>query len=115
MVKNPQRYLASADLVIASSYMSILEAAAIGKPIIAIANSELKEDYLEGHPLRKYIKVVKNAEELVRTIRGLYKGLALDFQGQALNDLKSARVWAMGQTAEKLADVYEELWSIRLA
>jgi glycosyltransferase involved in cell wall biosynthesis len=103
MVKNPQKYLVDADVVITSSYMSMLETAAMGKPIIAVANSELKEDYLEGHPLRKYIKVVENMDEL-------YKGLTLASQGETLRGLGAAREWALKQTPEKLADEYEELW-----
>ncbi|MBI5356151.1 glycosyltransferase family 4 protein [Candidatus Collierbacteria bacterium] len=112
MVKDPQKYLVAADVVITSSYISMLEAAAMGKPIIAIANNPLKEDYLNCHPLRKYIKVVKNVEELIKIIRGLNKGLASpQQQGQAL---KNANRWATRQTAEKLADEYESLWKISI-
>ena len=59
MVKDPQKYLVDADIVITSSYMSMLEAAAMGKPVIAIGNSELKEDYLNCHPLRKWMRFVR--------------------------------------------------------
>ncbi|MBI2309999.1 glycosyltransferase family 4 protein [Candidatus Collierbacteria bacterium] len=112
MVKDPEKYLVDADVVITSSYMSMLEATARGKSVIAVANNELKKDYLDGHPLRKYIKVVKNADELIRVIKGLYKGPALDSQGRALKDLRSAYLWALKQTPEKLADAYESLWKI---
>lgn len=111
MVKNPQKYLTAADVVITSSYMSMLEAAAIGKPIIAIANNELKMDYLNCHPLRKWIAVARNAEELTRIIRGLYKGPALrEQQGRALRDIENARDWAEKQTSEKLVREYENSW-----
>ena len=111
MVKNPLKYLVDADVVIASSYMSMLEAAAMGKPIIAIANNELKMDYLTTHPLRKWIKVVKNAEELIEEIRGLYKGPTLLQQQD--RTLKNASRWAIRQTPERLADTYESLWGIK--
>ena len=107
MVKNPLKYLVDADVVIASSYMSMLEAAAMGKPVIAIANNELKMDYLNCHPLRKWIKVVKNVDEL-------YKGLTLASQGETLRGLGAAREWAIKQTPKKLADSYESLWKISI-
>ena len=99
MVKDPQKYLVDADIVITSSYMSMLEAAAMGKPVIAIGNSELKEDYLNCHPLRKWMRVCKNSEELVGRIASL----------QLRKDaIRAARDWAVGQTPERLADVYED-------
>ena len=107
MVAEPWRYLADASVVIASSYLAILEAAGMGKPVIAIANNPLKRDYLEGHPMRKYFRVAGNAEELAEELHnGLYKGPAFDYKGRA---------FASGQTAGKLADVYEELWNLKLA
>ena len=107
MIKNPWKYLVDADVVITSSYMSMLETAAMGKPIIAIANNELKMDYLNCHPLRKWIKVVKNVDEL-------YKGLTLASQGETLRGLGAAREWAIKQTPKKLADSYESLWKISI-
>ncbi len=108
MVAEPWKYLEKAEVVIASSYLAISEAMAMGKPVIAVANNPLKEDYLEGHPLRKYFKVVGDAEELAREIlhNGLYKGPAFGYKGRA---------FVLGQTAGKLADVYEELWNLKSA
>jgi glycosyltransferase involved in cell wall biosynthesis len=102
MVKNPQKYLIGADAVITSSYMSMLEAAAMGKPIIAIRDNQLKGDYLNCHPLRKYIVICKNSRELARRIA------SLQFRKDAI---RSARDWALRQTPEKLASEYEKLWS----
>jgi glycosyltransferase involved in cell wall biosynthesis len=106
MMREPWKYLADAEVVIASSYLAILEAAAMGKKIIAVANNPLKRDYLESHPLRRYFEVAENSNELANVIN---KGPALPRQGRAL------RAWARGQTAERLANVYEELWNSKLA
>ncbi len=105
MVNNPQKYLAEADVVITSSYMSMLETAAMGKPIIAIANNPLKEDYLDGHPLRNYIEICKNSGELI--------GRIASFQPRK-DAILAAQRWALKQTPERLADVYEELWNLKL-
>jgi len=108
MIKNPQKYLINADVVITSSYMSILEAAAMGKPVISVANSELKEDYLNCHPLREWIKVVKNTEELTNAIREVQEGTKKYKKRQKC--LNKTRAWVIKQTTERLADVYEEVW-----
>ncbi len=84
----------------------------MGKPVIAVANNPLKRDYLEGHPLRKYFEVVGNSDELV--------GLIKEKEGKKNEkDQKDRRekgnTWALGQTAEKLADVYEKLWNSKSA
>jgi glycosyltransferase involved in cell wall biosynthesis len=112
MVAEPGKYLAEAEVVIASSYLAILEAAAMGKRIVAIANNPLKRDYLEGHPIRKYFEVVGDAEELAHEIiKRSHPGIR---QGDSFaQNLAKARKWARGQTAERLADEYEELWGIK--
>lgn len=124
MVENPWKYLVGAEVVIASSYLAILEAAALGKRIIAVADNPLKRDYLEGHPLRGYFKVVGSAEKLVGEITDKsykdYKDYKEREKGE--KDQKDEKgegkagegnTWALGQTAEKLGDEYEELWRIK--
>ncbi len=109
MIKNPWKYLGGADVVIASSYLAILEAAAMGKPVIAIANNPLKRDYLEGHPMRRGFEVVGSSDELAEIITNKnYKG----YKGYK-NNLSKTRAWARGQTAGKLAGEYEELWKLK--
>jgi len=104
MLEEPWRYLVDAEVVIASSYLAILEAAAMGKRVIAVANNPLKRDYLEGHPLRKYFRVVGSVEELIEETPRLGGESPL-----------RAKLWALGQTSGKLVDVYEELWNSKLA
>lgn len=104
MVKNVNKYLAKADVVIASSYLSIMEAMALGKPVIAITDNPLKKDYLKCHPMAGNFKTVETAEELLNLMRSdltLHPG---NFKG------RTSKKWALEQTAEKLVELYLKLW-----
>lgn len=53
-VPNLDKYIAKADKVWASSYLTILQAFAAGKPVLAVYDNQLKRDYLK--PLTRYLK-----------------------------------------------------------
>lgn len=115
MIKDVKKYLEKADIVIASSYLSIMEAMALRKPIVAIANNPLKRDYLECHPMRKRIKIAETAEELKSLMRSdLLVGdqtSQADCHGPPEAALAmTAMKWARKQTPEKLAKLYMKLW-----
>lgn len=105
MVENVNQYLEKADLVIASSYLSIMEAMAMGKPVIAIANNPLKWDYLNCYPMAERIKIVETADQLANLLRSDLAILPGKFKGQT-----SPALWVMKQTPEKLAELYLKLW-----
>ena len=100
MLKDVNKYLEKADLVIASSYLSIMEAMALSKPVIAIATNLLKLDYLNCHPMAEKIRIVETADELVDLMRS-------DFSKRSQI---SQSGWAIRQTPDKLAELYLRLW-----
>ena len=58
----------NSDIVFASSYLSILEALSLGKRVFAVYQNELKKDYLNLSPFKKYIFVAQNADEILDQI-----------------------------------------------
>lgn len=62
--KQLQKHLTQADLVITSSYLSIWQAAAAGKLVLAFANHPLKQRYLETHPLSEFMVLNPSPEQL---------------------------------------------------
>lgn len=100
-VKNTKEYIKKADIVMASSYLTMLSIMQLGKPIFAVYTNPLKHDYLFSSPFAKYIYIYSSGKELARGIKS-YK--------PNLRRLKSAQNFANSQTWGKVADIYEELW-----
>ncbi|KXK11101.1 MAG: Glycosyl transferase group 1 [Microgenomates bacterium OLB23] len=63
----------NADLVCASSYLSIIDALSFGRPVIALYGNPLKQQYLEEFPLRKYIVVANNPQKALEDYTNLMK------------------------------------------
>lgn len=101
-VRNTKKYIKSADIIFASSYLTMLSAMQVGKPVFAVYTNPLKHDYLYSSPFSKYIYIYSTGKELARGIKN-YK--------PNLQRLSSAQSWANGETWEKVAQVYLELWS----
>ncbi|MBU0576290.1 glycosyltransferase family 4 protein [Patescibacteria group bacterium] len=108
MIKNTTSVLAKADLVWSASYLSILEAQALGKIVCAFYSHPLKQRYLEIYPGSKLMLIESNVERLSRQILGL-----LDNSKTLKKYSTHAYNWAMEQTWEKVADTYEKLWGIK--
>ncbi len=52
-VKDLSTKIQKSDIVCASSYLTMIDACALGKPIIAFYENELKKDYLKEFPLKE--------------------------------------------------------------
>ena len=87
-----------ASVIIASSYLSIWEGLAAGRPVLSIYTNPLKKDYLA--PLSKYIHIANSTQQLTRLIRkymytpGVYMG----------------KTWANLPTWDKITGTYLKLW-----
>jgi glycosyltransferase involved in cell wall biosynthesis len=97
-VKNVQPFFQSADVMLVSQYLSILQALANGKPVIAYADTLIKKDYLHMTPFANWITIAESERELVTALQ----------QTRPLSG--AAQKWARQQTWPKVAELYEELW-----
>lgn len=102
-VKDVTPYIKKADIVFASSYLSMLEVLQLGTPVFATYTNPLKHDYLRDSPFEKYITISDSAEDLARKV-AIFK--------PNLKKLQDGAKWANSQTWEKVTDLYEELWSV---
>lgn len=96
---NAVRFLPNYNHAFVSRYLAILEALAVGVPVIAHYNNKIKYDYLAMAPFVKFIKLFSHASE----VNSLDFDKKLIIQGQK---------WARAQTWSKLASQYEEIWKI---
>ena len=99
-VSNAWEYVASSDLVLASSYLSMLEALVAGKSVFATYNNELKRDYLVDSPFRSFINIGQ-AEDFAVIIQNLDNEKA-----------KKGQIWAKKQTWGRVVNTYLRLWRI---
>lgn len=79
-----------------SRYLAILEALVAGIPVLAHYNNQIKFDYLNQAPFRRFINIFSDPE-----------AVNLDF---SKIDMVQARKWAKSQTWSKVAKIYEKLW-----
>jgi len=81
-----------------SGYLAIIEAGALGTPIVAHHGDPLKEDYLRCHPMADALWIASTPEEIAQAYE------------QALaappDRLRRMQEWAQAQTWERVAGLY---------
>ena len=91
-------YLASSKVAFVSGYLGILEACALGKPVVAHYQTPIKKDYLECHPLFGKFRIASSPA----TVASEYQLAKNTSKGQ----LAEAAEWAQQQTWDKIANAY---------
>jgi hypothetical protein len=92
-IKFPEKIINESDLVLSSSYLAMLEAAYLKKPIIALYHHPLKKDYLTCHPLAEYL-IIDSCP---------YQAL-IKYQQKNYN-LLASHTWAKTQTDENFLNL----------
>jgi glycosyltransferase involved in cell wall biosynthesis len=100
-VTDYKKYIESADIVFASSYLSIMEALFYKKTVIAVATNPLKKDYLQLAPFAKWIYIAETKEQIVDVVINSKN-----------NDKQKneAYQWVKKQTWEEVVMLYIKLW-----
>lgn len=106
-VKDAATILVNYAIVVASGYLTILEALYAERIVFAQYNNDLREDYLRMHPAASSIFICNSAEDLSAAI------------SQCCRDLESVFVkcrsgwnWAKEQSWNGVAKAYVELWAM---
>lgn len=106
-VRNPEDYVEKADVVLTSSYLSMLESMVRGRVVIAAYADPLKKDYIEMSPFKE---LILSGSDIPRLLLALSQ---LQGDPRALEShIDKARRWAFLYTWEKVADSYERLWRV---
>lgn len=104
--KKLQTYLDQADLVFASSYLSILAAQASGKVVCAFYSHHLKRRYLETYSGAEHMITARDIsqmkEQIVEILSNKEKRSMLE---------RKARSFAKDKSWQKVAEQYQQLWS----
>lgn len=104
MVTQPKEFLVKADVVLASSYLSILLARSIGKPVWTMYSQSLKQKYLTSLPNKDAMVIAGTADELVQAT---YDEQAMCWKSAAITSFHS-KDWP--PTWKEVATAYETLW-----
>ena len=105
-VINTSQYIQKADIIFASSYLSILESLKYQKMVISVFDNPLKYDYLNMSPFRDLVIITDDAQIAVNKI--------IKFKNKdsmILEMTKKGQTWAETQTWKKLAQEYTKLWA----
>ncbi len=99
------QWLRDADVVCASSYLSMLQAQAASRVVISLYTNELKRMYLETFTGSQFCIISDSGQDAATKLSKLLK------TPEALQALQTgAHQFAATQTWERVADTYEELW-----
>lgn len=101
-VKNLEPYINSSDLVFSSSYLTMLEALKLKKPVFSVYGNELKKDYLSNSPFNQYISISSNSKDLKRSIK----------KSIPASTVEEGYLWSKEQSWNKIAQTYLKLWRI---
>lgn len=93
------------NFVFASRYLSILEAMAAKRLVLAVYDNPLKEDYLKISPFAKYITIVNSSDKVAE--KAIY---LLENPDEAKNMIRDGFNWVKNQTWENVANMYVKLW-----
>lgn len=101
-VKKIDFYIAKSDIVLSSSYLTMLEVLFLKKPIYAVYSNPLKEDYLKLSPFSKFISINSSQDELYKNIK----------KGFDRKTLEAGQKWAKKQSWENVFKTYKTIWKI---
>ncbi len=104
MVTQPKEFLIKADVVFASSYLSILLARSMGKPVWAMYSQPLKQRYLTSLPNKEAMVIAGTADEL---LQATYDEQAMSWKPVVISP-RYLTDWP--PTWKEVATAYETLW-----
>lgn len=107
MVKHPENYLQTADIVCASSYLSILQAQASGKIVCALHQHYLKQRYLETYPGKDSMIIDHDPVAAAHKIKEI-----LDDKKKFIQMSKNALAFSKTHTWQVVVEQYKKIWDV---
>lgn len=104
--KNPEKYFNDYHFAFVSRYLTILEAFAAKKLVIAVYDNPVKEDYLRMTPYAQWIVIEKTPEKIAERVVALLQNPKKESEM-----INAAYLWVTKQSWEKMVNMYLALWS----
>lgn len=107
--QNIYPYIKNAHMIFASSYLTILQALVMKKPVIAFYDNPLKEDYLKLSPFARWIAIENSSEKIAKKVLHI-----LNERESIAKTIKEAYFWVNEQTWNAVANLYLKLWDLKM-
>lgn len=104
-VANPNKYIETADIVGASSYLSIWSALAQGKVVASFYSHRLKQRYLETFPAAHCILIETDVTKMATTLESIFKRPAVKHTLTQTGSLAAAN-----ESWLAVCHTYQKLW-----
>jgi glycosyltransferase involved in cell wall biosynthesis len=104
-LQSPEKYFIKYHFAFLSRYLSILEAFAAKRLVVAVYDNPVKEDYLKMTPYAKWIIIENTPEGVVARIDDM-----LHNSKKEEKMINAAYAWVQKQTWEKMCQTYLLLW-----
>ncbi|MBD3212593.1 MAG: glycosyltransferase, partial [Candidatus Lokiarchaeota archaeon] len=106
-VSDLDKYYGESDIILSSSYLSILEALYKRKIVISTYQNKLKNDYLKLSPFSKYIFICENPHKIAHIIDDIHRNKRkYSIQSEAGEKFAKKRTW------DETYKLYKDLWKI---
>ncbi len=105
MVNDIDKFLDQADWVMTNSYLSMMQAQLQGKIVLSLADTEIKQAYLDCYPGRAFLLYSKKYLDMANQIIELRNN-----QQKMINLANAGRRFARQQTWQKVAQAYLEIY-----
>jgi glycosyltransferase involved in cell wall biosynthesis len=104
-VSDLEKEIRKADIIFASSYLSILEAMVQRKPVFSTYSNPLKKDYLTMTPFSKFIFIENDPGKMAEKIAS-----RLQNKNEWKEKVDKAYNWASQHSWEQVTELYLKLW-----
>jgi glycosyltransferase involved in cell wall biosynthesis len=104
--ENLSQEINSHNILFVSRYLSILEALAAQRLVIAVYDNPVKRDYLQMAPFAKFIEICETSDEVAEKVIYYLKN-----PDEKNRKIELGYQWATQQTWENLTSLYLKLWN----
>jgi glycosyltransferase involved in cell wall biosynthesis len=104
-VENIKPAIIEADIIFASSYLSMIQAFALKTPVFAAYTNVLKADYLHMTPFAQWIVAENDPKELAKKVVYFLK-----HKSELQEMVNLAYDWVKQQSWENVTNLYYNLW-----
>lgn len=108
-VSDISQKIAAADIVFASSYLSILEALSAKKLVVSVYDNPLKEDYLKMTPFSQWILIGNDPAQVTQLIQA-----TLADKNKLNQKKEEAYAWIKKQSWDNVTNLYKTLWERKI-
>jgi len=107
-IEDLEKYYDESEIVLCSSYLTILESLFKKRIVISLYQNKLKEDYLKLSPFARYILIAKDPDEIAQIIKNYL--LSNKNNEELKSKIIKGHKFSLNNDWNKVVKIYLKLW-----